>query len=285
MDWTPVVISALSALAFLGGLAMFRKQIRDLMQRAGEFELTRDGLKLRTENQVKEISREAAAALPAPPMPSEANETRAIAVASPDQRNRLSIMELREYLEHVAALDPRAAVLEAFERVQAGLAARFGKRSFPPPGNVEATELVQQALDSHQYRVYELMYPVYVAARRNEGFSLSRDTANQFCGAAAALVWQIEGNPAIRESGIKVGPHEHLGLFDDADIGEVAAHNHDHEVLDIVSQLFFEAEEEPSIAREELAHFIWTMVEGWSPRPSTSRGRSGLRWQIGSARC
>jgi hypothetical protein len=62
-----------------------------------------------------------------------------------------------------------------------------------------------------------------------------------------------------------VGPHEHLGLFDDADIGEVAAHNHDHEVLDIVSQLFFEAEEEPSIAREELAHFIWTMVEGLEP--------------------
>jgi hypothetical protein len=157
--------------------------------------------------------------------------------------------------------------LEAFERIQAGLATRFGKKSSPPPGSTEAEELVRLALDSRQYRVYELMYPVYVTALRNEGFSLSRDTALQFCRTAVSLVWLIErGDPAIRALGIKVGPHEHLGLFDDAeeDIGEDTKHRLDHMVLDLVSQLFFE-EEEPSVTREELAHFIWGMVEGLEP--------------------
>ncbi len=99
---------------------------------------------------------------------------------------------------------------------------------------------MQLALDSHQYRVYELMYPVYATARHNEGFSLSPDTAIQFCETAVWLVWLIEGNPAVRALGIKVAPHEHLGLFDDADIGEDTQHRWDHMVLDVVSQLFFE---------------------------------------------
>jgi hypothetical protein len=265
MDWTQIAMVAVPSVAFLIGLVLVLKPVRQLIPSAHEFELTREGLKIRADRQVKELSREAAAALPEPSRQVQANGTRVISMASPDQRDRLPIAEFRKYLENVSALDPRAAVLEAFERVQAGLAARFGKSTFPPPGTVEAAELVQLALDSHQYRVYELMYPVYAAARHNEGFSLSHDTAIQFCETAVALVWLIEGNPAIRELGIKVGPHEHLGLFDDADIGEDAAHRNDHFVLDVVSQLFFEEEEEPSITREELGHFVWGMVEGLEP--------------------
>jgi hypothetical protein len=87
----------------------------------------------------------------------------------------------------------------------------------------------------------------------------------QFCESAVALAYLIEGNPAVRELGIKTGPHEHLGLFDDADIGEDAAHTNDHGVLDIVSLLFFEGEEQPSITREELAYFLWGIVEGLEP--------------------
>lgn len=264
VDETQVVVAVVVAVALLIALFMFRKPLGKLISRADEFEATRDGVKIRVQVRVAEISREAAA-LPAPPIEPEAHEARVISPASPDQRNRLSIAEFREYLSNVAALDPRVAVMEAFERVQAGLAARFGKKSFPPPGTAEAAELVQLALDSHQYRVYELMYPVYVTARRNEGFSLSRDTAIQFCESAVALVWLIEGNPAVRELGIKAGPHEHLGLFDDADIGEDTAHTNDHGVLDTVSQLFFEEEEQPSITREELAYFLWGMVEGLEP--------------------
>jgi hypothetical protein len=260
VDWTQVAIVAVPVGGMLALGFMVRKQMRDLIQRANELELTRDGVKVRAERQVKELSREAADALPEASKQVQANETRVISMASPDQRDRLPIAEFRKYLENVATLDPRAAVLEAFERVQAGLAARFGKTSFPPPATAEAAELVQLALDSHQYRVYELMYPVYVTALRNEGFSLSQDTAIQFCETAVSLVWLIEGNPAVRELGIKVGPHEHLGLFDDVDIGEDAAHRNDHFVLDVVSQLFFE-EEQPTIAREELAHFVWGLVE------------------------
>jgi hypothetical protein len=103
-----------------------------------------------------------------------------------------------------------------------------------------------------------------VSALRNEGFSLSRDTAIQFCDSAVALVWLIEGNPAIRGLDIKTAPHEHLGLFDDADIGEDAQHRWDHLVLDMVAETFF-LDEEPSVSREELAHFIWGMVEGLEP--------------------
>jgi hypothetical protein len=264
VDETQVVVAVVVAAALLIALFMFRKPLGKLISRADEFEATRDGVKIRVQDRVAEISREAAA-LPAPPIEPEAHEARVISTASPDQRNRLSIAEFREYLSNVAALDPRVAVMEAFERVQAGLAARFGKKSFPPPGTAEAAELVQLALDSHQYRVYELMYPVYVTARRNEGFSLSHDTAIQFSESAVALVWLIEGNPAVRELGIKAGPHEHLGLFDDADIGEDTAHTNDHGVLDTVSQLFFEEEEQPSITREELAYFLWGMVEGLEP--------------------
>lgn len=265
MDWTQVAIVAVPVGGMLALGFMVRKQMRDLIQRANDLELTRDGLKVRAERQVKELSREAADALPEASKQIEAIGARVISMASPDQRDRLPIEEFRKYLENVAALDPRAAILEAFERIQAGLAARFDKKSFPPPGSAEAAKLVQLALDSHQYRVYELMYPVYAAARHNEGFSLSHDTAIQFCETAVALIWLIEGNPAIRERGMKVGPHEHLGLFNEADIGEDAAHRNDHFVLDVVSQLFFEEEEEPSITREELAHFMWGIVEGLEP--------------------
>jgi hypothetical protein len=176
------VYVAVVAVAILIGLFMFRKPLGRLIARADEVEATRDGVRIRVQNRVEEISREATAALPAPPPESEANEARVISTASPDQRNRLAIAEFREYLQNIAALDPRVAVLEAFERVQAGLAARFGKQSFPPPGSAEAAKLVQLALDSHQYRVYELMYPVYVTARRNEA---SRSVVIRRCSSAS----------------------------------------------------------------------------------------------------
>jgi hypothetical protein len=197
VEWNEIILAALPWAGVVTLVLMVRKPVRNLIQAAQEVEVTRDGLKIRADRRVEEVTREAAAALPVPPMQSGGNEARVISVASPDQRNRLSIAEFREYLHNVAAFDTRAAVLEAFERVQAGLAARFGKSSFPPSGTAEAAELAQIALDSHKYRVYELMYPVYVSALRNEGFSLSRDTAIQFCDSAVALVWLIEGNPAI----------------------------------------------------------------------------------------
>lgn len=272
MDWTQVAIVAVPVGGMLALGLMVRKQMGELIQRASELELTRDGVKVRAEHQVKELNREAADALPEPEKQGQASGARVISMAGTDQRDQLPIAEFRKYLENVAALDPRAAVLEAFERIQAGLATRFGKKSFPPPGTAEAAELVQLALDSHQYRVYELMYPVYATARHNEGFSLSHDTAIQFCETAVSLVWLIEGNPAVRALGIKVAPHEHLELFDDADIGEDSQHRWDHMVLDVVSQLFFEEEEKPSITREELAYFIWGMVEGLEPE-SVDRSR------------
>jgi hypothetical protein len=264
VDWTQVAVVAVPSAAFLIGLVLVLKPVRELIERANQFEFTREGLKIQVEDRVKEITREAATAFPEAPKQIETAEARSISLASPDQRDRLSIAEFRKYLENIVALDPRTAVIEAFERIQSGLAKHFGMSTFPPPGTAEAAELVQQVLDSRQYRVYELMCPVYVAARHNEGFTLSRDAAIQFCDAAISLIWVIEGNPAVRELGIKAGPHEHLGLFEDADIGEDAAHRYDHMVLDIVSQLFFE-EEEPSIAREELAHYIWGMADGLAP--------------------
>jgi uncharacterized small protein (DUF1192 family) len=161
VDWTQVALVAVPVAGLLALGFMVRKQMRELIRRADELELTREGLKIRAERQVKEIGREAADALPEAPQQIEASEARVISMASPDQRDRLPLWQFREYLESVAALDTRAAVLEAFERIQAGLATRFGRKSFPPPGTPEAAELVQLALDSHQFRVYELMYPVY----------------------------------------------------------------------------------------------------------------------------
>jgi hypothetical protein len=103
-----------------------------------------------------------------------------------------------------------------------------------------------------------------VTARRNEGFSLSHDTAIQFCESAISLIWLIEGNPAVRALEIKVAPHEHLGLFDAVDIGEDTQHRWDHVVVDTVARSFFE-EEEPSVTDDELAFFIWGLVLGLEP--------------------
>ena len=284
MDWTQVVIVAVPVVVVLIILLMVLKPVRRLIDVANEFELNRDGLKIRTQRQVAELQRETAAAFPGGQVHLEADDPRVISMASPDQRDSLPLPDFREYLSNIAALDPRAAVLEAFERIQAGLATRFGKRSFPPPGTAEAAELVQLALDSHQYRAYELMYPVYVAARRNEGFSLSHDTALQFCQSAVSLIWLIEGNPAVRALGIKVAPHEHLGLFEDADLGEDTKHRWDHVVLDVVSESFF-LEEEPGITDEELAFFIWGLVLGLEPEPDDRSKRIGLRWRVASVPC
>jgi hypothetical protein len=274
VDWTQIVVTAVPWGGVIALVLLVRKPVRNLIQAANELEVTRDGLKIRAERQVKELSREAAAAFPEGAVRMEAGEARVVSLASRDQRDRFSILEFREYLEHVAALDPRTAVLEAFERVQAGLASRFGKHTFPPPGDAEAAELVRRVLDAQQYRVYELMYPVYVTARRNEGFSLSHETATQYCDSAVALVWLIERNPAIQELDIKAAPHEHLGLFEESDIGEGERHVLDHQVVDVVLQLFFE-EEEPSVTDDELALFIWGMAVGLEPE---SDDRSKEEW-------
>jgi hypothetical protein len=44
-----------------------RKPVRNLIQAANELEVTRDGLKIRAERRVEELTREASGALPAPP--------------------------------------------------------------------------------------------------------------------------------------------------------------------------------------------------------------------------
>jgi hypothetical protein len=53
VDWTQVAIVAVPVGGMLALGFMVRKQMRDLIQRANELELTRDGVKVRAERQVK----------------------------------------------------------------------------------------------------------------------------------------------------------------------------------------------------------------------------------------